>query len=92
MHMVMCGSNRVSRWCSLFPANTNRRPTVGLMLGNFQNHRRSCSINPLTSRPGCMPGSRYTGVGALFFRHLKLELLTQFPASNDEKYINVVYI
>ena len=25
-------------------------------------------------------------------RHLKLELLTQFPASNDEKYINVVYI
>ena len=26
------------------------------------------------------------------FRHLKLELLTQFPASKDEKYINVVYI
>ena len=26
------------------------------------------------------------------FRHLKLELLTKFPASNDEKYINVVYI
>ena len=26
------------------------------------------------------------------FRHLKLELLTQFPASSDEKYINVVYI
>ena len=26
------------------------------------------------------------------FRHLKLKLLTQFPASNDEKYINVVYI
>ena len=26
------------------------------------------------------------------FRHLKLELLTQFPASNDEKYINVVFI
>ena len=26
------------------------------------------------------------------FRHLKLELLPQFPASNDEKYINVVYI
>ena len=26
------------------------------------------------------------------FCHLKLELLTQFPASNDEKYINVVYI
>ena len=26
------------------------------------------------------------------FRQLKLELLTQFPASNDEKYINVVYI
>ena len=26
------------------------------------------------------------------FRHLKLELLTQFPASNDEKYIDVVYI
>ena len=24
--------------------------------------------------------------------HLKLKLLTQFPASNDEKYINVVYI
>ena len=22
----------------------------------------------------------------LYFRHLKLELLTQFPASNDEKY------
>ena len=49
-------------------------------------------LNPLTSRPGCMPGSRYTGVGVQFFRHLKLELLTQFPASNDEKYINVVYI
>ena len=26
------------------------------------------------------------------FRHLKLELLTQFPALNDEKYINVVYL
>ena len=26
------------------------------------------------------------------FRHLKLKLLTQIPASNDEKYINVVYI
>ena len=25
------------------------------------------SLNPLTSRPGCMPGSRYTGVGVLFF-------------------------
>ena len=24
-------------------------------------------LNPLTSRPGCIPGSRYTGVGALFF-------------------------
>ena len=37
-------------------------------------------LNPLTSSPGSI------------FRHLKLELLTQFPASNDEKYINVVYI
>ena len=25
------------------------------------------AINPLTSRPGCMPGSRYTGIGVLFF-------------------------
>ena len=25
------------------------------------------SFNPLTSRPECMPGSRYTGVGVLFF-------------------------
>ena len=24
-------------------------------------------LNPLTSRPGCMPGSRYTSVGVLFF-------------------------
>ena len=24
-------------------------------------------INPLTSRPGCMPESRYTGVRVLFF-------------------------
>ena len=24
-------------------------------------------LNPLTSRPGCIPGSRYTGVGVLFF-------------------------
>ena len=24
-------------------------------------------VNPLTSRPGCMPGSRYTSVGVLFF-------------------------
>ena len=24
-------------------------------------------VNPLTSRPECMPGSRYTGVGVLFF-------------------------
>ena len=24
---------------------------------------------------------------AFIFRHLKLELLTQFPASNDEKYL-----
>ena len=24
-------------------------------------------VNPLTSRPGCIPGSRYTGVGVLFF-------------------------
>ena len=28
---------------------------------------RSLMINPLTSRPGCMPGSRYTGVRVLFF-------------------------
>ena len=26
---------------------------------------------------------------SFFFVHLKLELLTQFPASNDEKYIYV---
>ena len=25
------------------------------------------TFNPLTSRPGCMPGSRYTSVGVLFF-------------------------
>ena len=25
------------------------------------------NINPLTSRPGCIPGSRYTGVRVLFF-------------------------
>ena len=25
------------------------------------------SLNPLTSRPECMPGSRYTGVRVLFF-------------------------
>ena len=25
------------------------------------------ALNPLTSRPECMPGSRYTGVGVLFF-------------------------
>ena len=25
------------------------------------------TLNPLTSRPECMPGSRYTGVGVLFF-------------------------
>ena len=56
-----------------------------------QRWRRPRGINPLTSRPGCMPGSRYTSVGVLFF-YLKLELLTQFPASNDEKYVNVVYI
>ena len=24
-------------------------------------------VNPLTSRPECMPGSSYTGVGVLFF-------------------------
>ena len=24
-------------------------------------------VNPLTSRPGCMPGSSYTSVGVLFF-------------------------
>ena len=24
-------------------------------------------LKPLTSRPECMPGSRYTGVGVLFF-------------------------
>ena len=29
--------------------------------------RPYCAINPLTSRPECMPGSRYTGVGVLFF-------------------------
>ena len=27
----------------------------------------SIAINPLTSRPECMPGSRYTGVGVIFF-------------------------
>ena len=50
-------------------------------------HMFQWSLNPLISRPGCMPGSRYT-----VSWNLKLELLTQFPASNDEKYINVVYI
>ena len=45
----------------------------------------------------CWPFDFQAGVHAriqiyCIFRHLKLELLTQFPASNDEKYINVVYI
>ena len=30
-------------------------------------HSLKLYFNPLTSRPGCMPGSRYTGVGVLFF-------------------------
>ena len=29
----------------------------------------------------------HTQLTARIFRHLKLELLTQFPASNDEKYL-----
>ena len=31
--------------------------------GEFRLER----VNPLTSRPRCMPGSRYTGVRVLFF-------------------------
>ena len=30
-------------------------------------NKRAATFNPLTSRPECMPGSRYTGVGVLFF-------------------------
>ena len=43
-------------------------------------------LNPLTSR------IQIYWCRSSIFRHLKLVLLTQFPASNDEKYINVVYI
>ena len=35
--------------------------------GGKQALPMECDFNPLTSRPECMPGSRYTGVGVLFF-------------------------
>ena len=51
--------------CSWAPSNRNSPwlqmtlPTQYVVVGTL--------INPLTSRPGCMPGSRYTGLGVLFF-------------------------
>ena len=42
-----------------------------LKLASFHFACNECDVrgkfNPLTSRPGCIPGSRYTGVGVLFF-------------------------
>ena len=40
------------------------------LLTQFLLSELTVCLNPLTSRPGCMPGSRYTGVGVLFLARL----------------------
>ena len=59
---------------------------------NYGDQRVIFLFNPLTSRPDVHARIQIYWCGSSIFRHLKLELLTQFPASNDKKYINVVYI
>ena len=49
-------------------------------------------FNPFDFQPVVHARIQIYWCRSYIFRHLKLELLTQFPASNDEKYINVVYI
>ena len=40
---------------------------VFFFTGKYKLAELTPLFNPLTCRPGCMPGSRYTGVGVLFF-------------------------
>ena len=49
-------------------------------------------VNPFDFQAGVHARIQIYWCRSSIFRHLKLELLTQFPASNDEKYMNVVYI
>ena len=58
------------------PTSNQHRDNVLWLLGHeavlkaaliFVTRRHVIPLNPLTSRPGCMPGSRYTGVRVLFF-------------------------
>ena len=55
----------------MFLSNTYRVQAMIIEANEYIRHRRVIitvySLNPLTSRPGCMPGSRYTGVRVLFF-------------------------
>ena len=52
---------------SLITANMMLTFLTSVKTLSFQLEPENHFINPLTSRPGCIPGSRYTGVGVLFF-------------------------
>ena len=53
---------RVNRTVAQWKVSLNPLPDSAVYV-----RRKILRVNPLTSRPGCMPGSRYTGVGVLFF-------------------------
>ena len=77
------------------------RTSRGLVARDLDNNKKLFLYTSQFGSPLCRSttpvaaAGRYTFLGPLvllncfklFFIHLKLELLTQFPASNDEKYV-----
>ena len=59
---------------------------------SYNSYRQTYTTWPFDFQAGVHARIQIYWCRSSIFRHLKLELLTQFPASNDEKYINVVYI
>ena len=53
-------------------------------------------ITKLETKIDVIPWSRFNPCAAellvTIFRHLKLELLTQFPASNEEKHVYIILL
>ena len=61
-------------------AHTRRCLFTSNQVDHYISHKKSYTLNPC-------PAELYFCIGFnCIFRHSKLELLTQFPASNDEKY------
>ena len=56
LSLSICLDNRECRECRRYGATLQKQLVIYIFI-----------LNPLTSRPGCMPGSSYTGVGVLFF-------------------------